>query len=83
MHGRGRLQELVFTKGYNCTDFAGIILLFWIGGRLREVVSHGGSTVFKNFFFLRDGFVEEGCANLWKESPWNYPLAIKTTTEKF
>ena len=38
------------------------------GGRLREVVSHGGSTVFK-IFFLRDGLVEEGCANLEKESP--------------
>ena len=57
-----------FTKGYNCIDFAGKILVFWIGSRLREVVSHGGSTVFK-FFFLRDGFVEEGCANLEKESP--------------
>ena len=57
-----------FTKGYNCIDFAGKILVFWIGSRLREVVSHGGSTVFK-IFFLRDGFVEEGCANLEKESP--------------
>ena len=35
------------------------------------------------FFSIRDGFVEEGCANLQKEFPWNYPLAIKTATEKF
>ena len=42
-----------FTKGYNCIDFAGKILVFWIGSRLREVVSHGGSTVFKIFLSPR------------------------------
>ena len=34
-------------------DFAGKILVFWIGSRLREVVSHGGSTVFKIFLSPR------------------------------
>ena len=38
-----------FTRGSNCKALTGKILLFWIGGRLREVVAHGGSTVLKHF----------------------------------
>ena len=34
-----------FTRGSNCKALAGKILVFWIGGRLREVVAHRGSTV--------------------------------------
>ena len=34
-----------FTRGSNCKALTGKILVFWIGGRLREVVAHGGSTV--------------------------------------
>ena len=33
----GHLQEVC-----NCSDFAGKILVFWIGGRLWEVVPHRG-----------------------------------------
>ena len=35
----------MFTRGSNCKALTGKILVFWIGGRLREVVAHGGSTV--------------------------------------
>ena len=40
--GRGRLQEmLVYYKA-----LSGKILVFWIGGgRLQEMVAHGGSTL--------------------------------------
>ena len=42
--GRGRLKS--FTKSSNVVGFfAGKILVFWIGGRLLEVLAHGGSTV--------------------------------------
>ena len=43
--GRGRLQEWLFTRRSNCEALTGKILVFWIGGRLREVVAHRGSTV--------------------------------------
>ena len=29
-----------FTKGYNCKDLPGKVLVFWIGGRLWEVVAY-------------------------------------------
>ena len=35
-----------FTKGSNCKALTGKILVFWIGGRLWEVVAHGGSSVY-------------------------------------
>ena len=35
-----------FTRGSNCKALTGKILVFWIGGRLWEVVAHGGSTVY-------------------------------------
>ena len=35
-----------FIRDSNCKVLTGKILVFWIGGRLREVVGHGGSTVF-------------------------------------
>ena len=35
-----------FTRGYNCKALTGKNLVLWIGGRLREVGAHGGSTVF-------------------------------------
>ena len=38
-------RRWLFTRGYNCQALTGKILVFWIGGRLREVVAHGGSTV--------------------------------------
>ena len=31
-----------FARG---TNFTGKVLVFWLGGRLRKVVTHGGSTV--------------------------------------
>ena len=34
-----------FTRGYNRGDLTGKILVSWKGGRLWEVVAHGGSTV--------------------------------------
>ena len=41
-----------FTRDSNCKALSGKILVFWVGGhlsleggRLREVVAHGGSTV--------------------------------------
>ena len=36
-----------FTRGSNCKALTGKVLVFWIDGRLREVVAHGGSTVQK------------------------------------
>ena len=37
-----------FTRGSNCKALTGKMLVFWIGGSLREVVAHGGSTVMVN-----------------------------------
>ena len=34
-----------FTRGSNCNALTGKILMFEIGGRLWEVVAHGGLTV--------------------------------------
>ena len=34
-----------FTRGSNCQALTGKVLVFWIGGRLWEVVARGGSTV--------------------------------------
>ena len=34
-----------FTRGFNCKAFTGKILVFRVGGRLWDVVAHGGSTV--------------------------------------
>ena len=34
-----------FTRGSNCRLLTGKNLVFWIGGRLREVVARGGSTI--------------------------------------
>ena len=41
-----------FTRGSNCKALTEKVLVFWIikwspmaGGRLREVVAHGGSTL--------------------------------------
>ena len=39
----GRRRSL--TRGSNYRALAGKNLLFWIGGRLREVLAHGGSIV--------------------------------------
>lgn len=33
------------TIGTNCNAFTGEVLVFWLGCRLRKVVTHGGSTV--------------------------------------
>ena len=41
--GRGRLKS--FTKSLTAVISLRKILVFWIGGRLLEVVAHGGSTV--------------------------------------
>ena len=35
-----------FTRGSNCKALTVRVLVFWIGGRLWEVVAHEGSTVF-------------------------------------
>ena len=34
-----------FTRGTNFKVFTGKVLVFLLGGRLRKVVAHGGSTV--------------------------------------
>ena len=39
--------------GSNSKALTGKILVFWIGGRLREVVAHGDSTVFGDLIYLR------------------------------
>ena len=41
-----------FTRGSNCNALTGKILVFWIGGRSREVIAHGGLTVFTTLHFL-------------------------------
>ena len=35
-----------FTRDSHCKSLTREVLVFWIVGRLREVVAHGGSTVF-------------------------------------
>ena len=35
-----------FTRGSTSKALTGKVFLFWIGGRLWEVVAHGGSTVY-------------------------------------
>ena len=45
------LVRCSFTRGSNRNALTGKILVFWIGGRLREVVAHGGSTLY-HFPFL-------------------------------
>ena len=35
-----------FTRDSDCKSLTEKVLVFWIGGRLREVVAHGGSTVY-------------------------------------
>ena len=39
-----------FTRGSNYKALTGKILVFWIGVRLREVIAHRGSTVFRITF---------------------------------
>ena len=39
-----------FVRGSNYKALTGKILVFWIGVRLREVIAHGGSTVFRITF---------------------------------
>ena len=34
-----------FTRGSNCKALTGEVLVFWIGGHLREEVAHGGLNV--------------------------------------
>ena len=34
-------ERCSFTRGSDCRDFNGRISVFWTGGRLWEVVSHG------------------------------------------
>ena len=49
-----------FTRGRsNCRALTGKNLVFWIGGRLREVVAHLGSTV----FFIRFSFSSDERVN--------------------
>ena len=37
-----------FTRGSNCKGVIGKVLVFWIGGRLWEVIAHEDSTVYIN-----------------------------------
>ena len=37
-----------FTRDSNCKTLTGKVLVFWIGGRLWDVVAHEGSTVTVN-----------------------------------
>ena len=43
----------------NCRALTGKNLVFWMGDRLREVVAHGGSTV----FFIRFSFSSDERVN--------------------
>ena len=45
-----------FTRDSNCKALTGKILASWIGGRLWEVVAHGGLTV-NSFTVLQDYLV--------------------------
>ena len=38
----GKLEVIVYLslRGYNCKDLTGKMLVFWIGGRLWEVVTY-------------------------------------------
>ena len=35
-----RVFFLIFTRGSNCKALTGKILVFWMGGHLREVVAY-------------------------------------------
>ena len=35
-----RVFYFIFTRGSNCKALTGKILVFWMGGRLREVVAY-------------------------------------------
>ena len=39
-----------FTRDSNCKALTGKVLVFWISGRLWEVVAHGGSTAYKTYY---------------------------------
>ena len=47
-HNKGTGNKTVRRVGSNCSDTAVVIVVFWIGGRLWEVVVHWGSTIFQN-----------------------------------
>ena len=40
------------TRGSKYSDLTWKLLVFWKTGRLREVVTTGGSTVFKTFYWV-------------------------------
>ena len=46
--GRGHLHVVFIYWRFQLKALTGKILVFWIGGRLWEVVAHGGSTVLEN-----------------------------------
>ena len=43
---RSLYERWPFMKSFNCSDFTGKSLVFWlqVGGSLQEVVTHGGSS---------------------------------------
>ena len=42
-----RLQMVVVYESFICKALTRKMLVFWIGGRLREVVAHRGTTFFE------------------------------------
>ena len=67
----GRLQEVCI-----CSDFAGKILVFWIGSRLWEVVPHGGleQQGYKLISFCLEQVqsLKDLVTYLHRKPPWGY-----------
>ena len=66
-----------------CSDLTGKILVFWIDGRLRQVVSHRGYlfTVFIYQLFWTQAF-PEGMYTNGTQVPCEVPSALNPTTRK-
>ena len=66
-----------------CSDLTGKILVFWIDGRLRQVVSHRGYlfTVFIYQLFWTKAF-PEGMYTNGTQVPCEVPSALNPTTRK-
>ena len=63
-----------FTRGSNCKAFRGEILVFWISGRLREVVAHGGSTV---CHLLPSTGLSQYYGINWNKTSWLFTKVVK------
>jgi len=85
---RSRLWQLrwSFTKGFKWSDLTWKLLVFWKtgrwgdwGGRLREVVATGGSTVYKNNYVHLNScyYFENSVGSFFFFLPWQPTETVK------